>query len=316
MARVLITGGTGFAGSHLIEALTEQGYDDIHTTSHGSVVPEIMAFLPEDHFHKVDLTDAEATAQLIEQLQPDHIYHLAAFAFVGKSFEKAPDVFRNNVTLQINVLEAVRQFAPEARVLIVGSAEEYGISESEDELPIDENHALRPVNPYAVSKITQDLLGYAYAHSFKLNVLRVRPFNHIGERQSEDFVVPAFISQIVKIENGEQEALRVGTLETERDFTDVKDVVRAYITVMEKGDPKEVYNIGSGQAISMKALLDMMLSMSETEVRIEEDPDRMRPSDIPIMVADNTKIKTLGWEPQITLEETIKRIFNWYRKGL
>ncbi len=314
MTRILITGGTGFAGSHLIEALLNEGYEDIYATSYGQVPSELKHLLPEHHFHQIDLTDATATTALIKEIQPDHIYHLASFAFVGESFARAGEVFQNNVTLQINLLDAVREHCPGARVLIVGSAEEYGISESPNELPINEEHPLRPVNPYAVSKVTQDLLGYSFGKSFNLQILRVRPFNHIGERQTTDFVVPAFISQVVAIENGKQDVLRVGNLNSVRDFTDVKDMVRAYITVMEKGLPLEVYNIGSGQGISMAELLEKIKALAKTEIIVEEDQSRMRPADIPEMVADPSKIKQLGWQPRISLDETIRRVFQSIRK--
>lgn len=313
MARVLITGGTGFAGSHLIEALLAQGYDDVHTTTYGKVLPEVKSLLPRAKFHKLDLTNASATADLIKKLQPEHIYHLAAVAAVGNSFENAGKVFQNNINLQLNLLNAVRQHAPNARVLIVGSAEEYGFSEP-DEIPINEDHPLRPVNPYAVSKVTQDLLGYSFGQSFDLQILRVRPFNHIGERQSKDFVVPAFVSQIVAIEQGHQQVLKVGNLESVRDFTDVKDMVRGYITVMEQAEPLEVYNLGSGQGIKMKALLKQLQDLAKVEVPVEPDPERMRPSDVPEMVANINKIAGLDWEPTIPLEQTLERIFAWHRQ--
>ncbi len=315
MTRILVTGGTGFAGSHLLEALLAEGYEDIHATSYSPVPAELQHLLPEHHFHQLDLTDAAATSALIKEIQPDQLYHLASFAFVGESFARASEVFQNNVTLQINVLEAVRQYCPSARVLIVGSAEEYGVSESPNELPINEEHPLRPVNPYAVSKVTQDLLGYSFGKSFNLQVLRVRPFNHIGERQTTDFVVPAFISQVVDIENGKQDVLRVGNLTSVRDFTDVKDMVRAYITVMEKGLPLAVYNIGSGQGISMAELLGKIRALAKTEVVVEEDQSRMRPADIPEMVADPSKIKQLGWQPRLSLDETLARVFQSLRNN-
>ncbi len=311
--KILVTGGTGFAGTHLIYELKQQGYTNIHSTSYGLLPENLTELLPEENFHKLDLTNAEATEQLIKDLKPNHIYHLASFAFVGESFARAHEVFGNNINLQVNILEAVRKYSPESRILIIGSGEEYGVSESDDELPIKEDHPLRPVNPYAVSKVTQDLLAYSYSISFGLQVLRVRPFNHIGEGQSTDFVVPAFVSQIVAIENGRQEELKAGSLEAARDFSDVKDVVKAYIRVMEKGKVNEVYNIGSGTGIKLSDLFEMMKSMTDVPVSVQQDKTRMRPLDVPVIIADISKISQLGWSPDIPLEKTLERIFAWYR---
>ncbi len=311
--KILITGGTGFAGSHLVEVLLEQGYENVHVTSFsgGSIFVENL--IGANNIHKLDLTKKQATNNLIENLRPDQIYHLAAFADVGKSFDKAESLLANNITLQLNILGAVKEFVPESRLLIVGSAEEYGISISDDEIPCDENHAFRPINPYAVSKITQDMLGHAYFVSFGLDIVTVRPFNHIGERQSTDFALPAFTNQIVAIERGEQEKLMVGNLTAIRDFTDVKDVVNAYTIVMNKGKKGEVYNIGSGKGVRMIDVVQKLASFSTKDIIIEEDKSRFRPHDIPKMVVNNDKIKSLGWSPKIPLEDSLLRIIESVR---
>lgn len=310
--KILVTGATGFAGSHLLEALRDAGYTDIYGTAYRPVT-EDFPYLSKDRIIPVDLTKQEDTEKVIEQIKPDWVFHLAAFAFVGESFNRASEVMYNNVTLQLNVLRAVHTYVPNARVLIIGSAEEYGLSE-EGEVPIKEDHPLRPVNPYSVSKITQDLLGYAFAVSYHLNILRVRPFNHIGERQTPDFAVPAFCKQIVDIERGKQKSIKVGNLSGIRDFTDVKDMVRAYITVMEKGDPKEVYNIGSGVGVSMKDIVDMLVNMSTVKIEIEQDESRMRPLDIAKIIADTSKMQQLGWKPTIPLQETLTRTLEYWRR--
>ena len=312
--RILITGGTGFAGSHLIEALLQEGYQDVHTTSYSEPPEHLRELLPPENFHKIDLTDSEVTNELFSRLKPDQVYHLASFAFVGESFAKAPQVFQNNLTLQINVLEAVKTHVPQARVMITGSAEEYGVSIDESEIPIDEDHPLRPVNPYAVSKVAQDLLAYSYGLSFDLDIVRVRPFNHIGEGQTTDFVVPAFVSQIVEIERGYRKELKVGNLDSVRDFTDVKDMVRAYIVVMEKGQINEVYNIGSGQGTKLEDLVELIKKLATVKVAVISEAGRRRPHDVPVMIADNTKISQLGWKPEIPLEQTLERIFHWHRQ--
>lgn len=314
MSKILVTGGTGFVGTHLLSALLKRGEAEIHATTFRRDLSTLRTELPSENIHQIDLTDKGAVFALIEKLKPDKIYHLAAFSFVSKSFNQASEVFNNNVTLQINILEAVKEFVPSCRLLIVGSAEEYGVSESPDELPINEDHPLRPINPYAVSKVTQDLLAYSYGRSFNLQIFRVRPFNHLGVGQTTEFVVPSFITQIVEVERGKREQLEVGNLSSIRDFSDVKDVVLAYITVMERGVPLEVYNIGSGVGVRISDLLEMMKSLAGVEIKIKRDERRMRPADIPEMVADITKIKKLGWSPQISLEATLGRIFEFVRR--
>lgn len=313
--KILITGGTGFAGSHLVEALVAQGYSDIHVTSYTAENEFIAEMIGADHIHPLDLTNREATAQLIKNLQPSQIYHLASLAFVGKSFDEADTVLANNIQLQQNVLLAVRDYCKHTRLLVVGSAEEYGVSISDDEIPVSENHPFRPINPYAVSKVTQDLLSYSYYISYGLDIVTVRPFNHIGERQSDDFALPAFVKQIIAIERGEASELKVGDLSTIRDFTDVKDMVRAYITVMNSGKSGEAYNIGSGVGIKMSEIVDKLLALSQKEISVITDESRMRPHDIPKMIANNAKMKELGWSPTITLDATLQRIIDWYRNN-
>lgn len=313
--KILITGGTGFAGSHLVQALVAQGFNDIHVTSFSGGSEIIEKLIGAENIHQLDLTNKEDTERLIKELQPTQIYHLASFAYVGKSFERAEELLSNNISLQLNLLKAVKEFAPTARLLVIGSAEEYGVSLSEDEIPCDENHKFRPINPYAVSKITQDMLAYVYYISFNLDIVTVRPFNHIGERQSSDFAIPAFTNQVVAIERGEQEKLMVGDLDAIRDFTDVKDMVEAYIVAMNKGIKGEVYNIGSGVGVRMSEIVQKLASLSTKEIVIEEDKSRLRPHDIPKMIVNNDKIKSLGWSPKISLDDSLVRIIEFARNS-
>jgi GDP-4-dehydro-6-deoxy-D-mannose reductase len=308
---ILITGGTGFAGSHLIEALLAKGYTNIHTTHFGPNT-QLTNLASQIQLHQIDLTQRDATLALFQEVQPTQVYHLASFAAVGKSFEQAEPLLHNNTILQLNVLEAMRQFTPTARLLSIGSAEEYGTVAVQHEL--DESTPFNPINPYAVSKVTQEMLSLAFFTSYQLQIVRARPFNHIGEKQSLDFVIPAFVSQIVKIERGEQDVLKVGNLSAVRDFTDVKDMVQAYIALMEKGQVGEVYNIGSGKGWQIKEILDKLIQLSTTQITVEQDPTRMRPSDVPYFVANSTKVKQLGWSPTIPIEETLQRILLDWRQ--
>ncbi|MEP7167041.1 MAG: GDP-mannose 4,6-dehydratase [Candidatus Woesebacteria bacterium] len=310
--RIIVTGGTGFAGSHLIEELLKQGYQNIYSTTF-SEPDSASQLLPTDHYVKVDLSNEDVTNKMFEQLKPDWVFHLASFAYVGKSFDKAKELFTNNINLQLNVLEAIKTYTPQARVLTIGSAEEYGMIDRSIE-KIDESVSLHPVNPYAVSKVTQDLLAESYYLTYKLQIVRCRPFNHIGTKQSPDFAIPAFAKQIVAIEKGEQQALKVGSLEAIRDFTSVQDVVRAYILLMEKGEVGQVYNIGSGIGIQMKTIVEKLIGFSKTPITIETDPSRIRPLDAPGLIADNRKMSSLGWQPEISIDKELQNVLEEWRK--
>ncbi len=310
---VLVTGGTGFAGSHLVEALLAHGYRNIHVTSFSGKGDFVSSLLPPSNIHKVDLTSAQETNDLVLKLLPTHIYHLAAYAIVGTSFEYAQKILDHNLRLQLNLLEAVKELTPTARVLVVGSAMEYDFQHKTQQ-KITEEQQLGPVSPYAVSKVMQDLLGLSYAYSYQLDVVRCRPFNHIGERQTTDFAIPSFAQQIVAIERGKQHEIRVGNLSAVRDFTDVKDVANAYIVLMEKGKKTEVYNIGSGKGYAMREVLDMLCAMSQTKIKVVVDQSKVRPLDVPSVIADSSKIKELGWQPDIPLSESLQRIVNEWRQ--
>ncbi len=309
--RILVTGGTGFAGSHLIEELLASGYTNIYSTTF-SPPPENVKFLADDHYIQVDLSNGEATQALLKTVKPDWIFHLASFAYVGKSFEKARELFTNNINLQLNLLDGVKAICPQARVLSIGSAEEYGVVDLDLDY-IDEHVSLNPVNPYAVSKTTQDLLSNSYYLSYKLNIVRARPFNHIGTRQTGDFAVPSFVKQIVEIEQGKKQTLEVGNLQGIRDFTSVKDMVRAYIVLLEKGAVGDVYNIGSGTGIQMQEIVNQLVGLSTVPITVEQDEARLRPLDVPKLIADNRKIQSLGWELQISINEELEKIIEEWR---
>lgn len=312
--RVLVTGAAGFIGSHLVEYLQAEGYDDIWATAN-SRSPWLEKQLGEDRVVLLDLTDSAAVFPMIERVQPEWIIHLAGLAFVGGSFERATEVMNNNTTLQYVMLEAVRRFTPQARVLSIGSAAEYGLlPEKYNSSRIAEDFPLYPNNPYAVSKMTQDYLSLSYHLAYGLDVVRVRPFNQIGPRQSTDFAVPAFARQIVQAERGELAAVQVGNLGAVRDFTDVRDAARVYEVLMRVGVAGEVYNLGSGKGVSMQAILDQLVSLAKIPITVEKDPARLRPVDVPVFVADNQKITALGWKPRIPLEQTLADVLDYERK--
>ncbi|MGM0400328.1 MAG: GDP-mannose 4,6-dehydratase [Chloroflexota bacterium] len=315
--RALITGITGFAGSHLADYLLEHvGAESVF----GVGLPtdsthNIQHIESQITLYRVDLTDYEAVEDVVASTTPDHIFHLAAQASVERAWKDPAGTLVNNITAQLNILRAVVACDMAPKILAVGSADEYGLVATKD-LPASEDTPLRPLNPYAVSKIAQDYLGYQYFLSHGLYVVRVRPFNHTGPRQGTGFVVPDFCRQIVMIENGRQEpVMRVGNLSAQRDFTDVRDVVRAYHLALAKGEPGRVYNVGSSRAYSIRHVLDMLLSLSEVEIRVEQDPERMRPSDVPVLVCDTRHFaRTTGWESRYRLEQTLRDTLAYWRE--
>ncbi len=309
---ILITGGTGFAGSHLTEYLLKHDKGEVHVTSYGSETDFAKKQLDSEHVHQIDLTNYDDTLQLLKEIQPDHIYHLAALAAVGSSFDKLNRVLNINTQLQLSVLAAVTQVCPDARMLTIGSALEY----QPQNRPLKESDPLGPVSPYGVSKVTQDMLAFSFSKQHDLDIVRARSFNHIGERQAPGFVVPDFSLQIARIEQGKQDKIKVGNLQAIRDFSDVKDVVRAYALLMEKGKTGQVYNVGSGHGYKIQEILNLLISFAKTDIEIEQDKHRLRPIDVKQVVANNNKIKQLGWEPTASFNETLKRTLDYYRQRI
>ena len=311
--RALITGLNGFAGSHLADFLLAQGGFEISGGVFGNC-DNIVHLDKRVTFIEGDLRDFRFAEALLAQAQPDHIYHLAGQAFAPISWQDPWTTIEVNLRAEVNVLHAAAQAKSTARVLVIGSFDEYGRVDA-SHLPVTEDTPLHPDSPYAVSKIAQDFLGLQYFQSHHLRVVRVRPSNHIGPRQSEQFVTSNFAKQIAEIEAGAREpVLFVGYLDAQRDFTDVRDMVRAYYLVLERGAPGEVYNIGSGRAVSIQHMLDLMLKQSRAAIRVEQDPARLRPSDTPIMYVDSTKFRAqTGWEPRIPLEQSLRDILDYWR---
>jgi GDP-4-dehydro-6-deoxy-D-mannose reductase len=284
----------------------------------GTVYPQPVGPQPEEprlELVHIDLREPEGVRALMEKVRPDCVFHLAAQSIPAASFDDPWDTLETNIRSQLNILHAARLLELGGRILVIGSNEEYG-RPSETELPLTEETPLRPHNPYAVSKVTQDLLGLQFHIAYDMDVVRLRPFNHTGPGQTPRFVVPAFASQIAHIEAGRQEpVIKVGNLEAARDFTDVRDIVRGYYLAAVQGGAGEVYNLASGQAQPIQQLLDLLLSYSHAEIRVERDPERYRPVDVPVVYGSADKLRRqTGWEPEIPFERTLRDTLDYWRE--
>ena len=314
MKKVFITGITGFAGSFLAEHIASQKDYEIFGSFLSDTNLENTASVKEKvSLRQIDLRDSQKLQDLIKEIRPDFVYHLAALTSPADSFKNPAGFINNNTEAEVNLLEAIRAAGIFPKVLIASSAEVYG-EVAAGNLPIDEDTPLRPATPYAVSKIAQDFLGLQYFISYKIPVIRVRPFNHIGPRQAPNFVVSSFSKRIVDIERGKESVMRVGNLMAKRDFTDVRDIVRGYLLLLEMGDPGDVYNIGSGKSYKISEILDKLLSMSNKDIKIEIDKQLLRPIDVPELVCDNKKIfQKTGWKPEIPIEKTLADTLDYWR---
>lgn len=306
--KVLITGATGFVGSHLVSYLSsKKDYSLFGTffskndTNNKDVV-----------LKRVDLTNKEEASSFINSLKPDLVFHLAGISAASESFENPQKVIVTNSLVQLNILEALK--SSNTKILSISSSAIYGFVEKDD-LPIDEETSFKPANSYAVSKITQDYLAFQYFTSYGLGIIRVRPFNHIGPGQSPHSVVSSFARKIALIEKEETEPiLKVGNLAAKRDFTDVRDIVRAYDLAINMGKEGDVYNLGSGISYEIGYILEKFLSFSKLPIKVEKDESLFRPSDEPELVCDNRKFVNLtSWKPQISLEKSLKDTLDYWR---
>jgi len=315
--KVLITGITGFAGSHLAEYILN-AHKDVEVSGivrWRSRMENVRHILGRVRLHEADLKDIVSLKKALADSRPDRVFHLAAQSFVPSSWRLPAETFAINAIGQVNLFEAILDLKLDPRIQIAGSSEEYGHVRP-DEVPMKETNPLRPLSPYAVSKVAQDLLAYQYFMSYGLKTVRTRGFNHTGPRRGDVFVTSNFARQIAEIEKGKKPpVIHVGNLEAKRDFTDVRDIVRAYWLACEKGECGEVYNIGSGRTMAMKDMLAILLSLSKVKVKVRVDPARLRPSDVPILYSDCSKFVSLTkWKPRIPLEETFKDLLDYWRE--
>lgn len=316
---ILITGITGFVGSHLAEMILAEHpqFEIVGTRRWRSRNDNIEGFADRVRLVECDLGDAASVRSMIEQVRPRYIFHLAAQSFVPTSWNAPVDTITTNIMGQLNLFEAVRQTGIDPIIQIAGSSEEYG-KVLPDEVPITERNPLRPLSPYAVSKVAQDTMGWQYFHCYGLRVLRTRAFNHTGPRRGDVFVESNFARQIAEIELGlAPPVIRVGNLDSRRDYTDVRDIVRAYWLAVTRATPGEVYNIACGRSWRIGEVLDMLLAECRVKIDIEVDPARLRPSDVLILEGDNTKFReATGWAPTIPFEQTLRDLLEYWRTRL
>lgn len=316
--KILITGAAGFAGKHLLEYLKKEGDHKIL-----GVDLSFKEFNPGDSLNNIeisetDLTDRESVFNIIEEFKPGQVYHLAAQSSVSYSWGNPVETFRINVFGGINVLEGLRLFCPSCRILVVCTAEEYGEINNEHKA-IDENFKIYPQNPYAISKSALDFFSSVYHNAYKLPVFISRSFNHIGPGQSERFVCSDFARQIALIENGTQDpAISVGNLESQRDFLDVRDAVRAYYYIVNKGREGQIYNVCSGKKYKISDLLDMLISLStRSDIKVDIDKSKFRAIDVGITYGNNSKLKAhTGWRPGYSIKMSLKDTLDYWRQNV
>jgi GDP-4-dehydro-6-deoxy-D-mannose reductase len=312
--RILITGVNGFVGGYLAKYLISQGEDvaGIHRTEDKSAkVGKLKLF-------EADLKDFKATSAIIKKYKPDVIYHLAAFSSVSESFKKPLETIENNIGIEFNILESAKMLKEKPKVIIISSSDVYGKVAKKNN-PIKEETPLQPLSPYSLSKAAQEFMGLQYFHVHEIPVVCLRPFLHVGPGQNENFVVSSFAKKIVEAElsSSKNPVISVGNLSAVRDFTDVRDMVRAYYLALVKAKIGNTYNVGSGNGISISDLLEKMLAMSPKSIKVRQDKGLFRPVDIPMAIADSTSfMKTTGWKTHIPLEDTIFDMLQFWRKEL
>lgn len=310
MKRALIIGAAGFVGGYLIREL----YDSWNMEVFATKLPHEQLDSEQAKVYDLNILNRDEIVALLFDIRPDYIFHLAAQSSVGVAWKNPCLTVDVNIKGSINVMDAVRELYYKPRVLLIGSGEEYGHIKP-GETPISEGNLLRPGNIYAATKACQNMIGRIYAQAYNMELMMVRAFNHVGPAQAPIFVVSDFCKQVAEIEKNMREpVMRVGNLAAKRDFTDVRDVVKAYASLIQCGKSGETYNIGSGHARAIQDILDLIISKSKASIRVEVDPNKIRPVDVPIIEADITKVSELtGWKPKIPLDQTIQETLDYWR---
>ena len=309
--KALVVGGGGFVGPYLVKHLKEEQGMEVYVTKTEKETLDMDC----SGIYNLDILELSQVAELLNKIRPDYIFHLAAQSSVAYSWKNPGLTIDVNIKGCVNLLDGIRQLDYKPRVLLIGSGEEYGHIK-DGECPIVEDNVLRPGNIYAATKSCQNMLGKIYSDAYDMDVMMVRAFNHIGPNQTPVFVVADFCKQVADIENGQAEpVIYVGNLSARRDFTDVRDVVRAYAMLVKDGKRGETYNVGRGHAVAIQEILERIVALSDKDIEVRVDESKLRPVDVPIIEPDITKIKeTVGWEPEIELETTLNETLEYWRR--
>lgn len=306
--KTLVTGASGFVGKHLVKELIEAGHEVFGIGTRATVNTTLVNYI------QLNLMDKEKVSYVLKDLKPDYVYHLAGVTNVKYSWENKAETLMVNTIGTLNLLDAIRDYSPNSNILTVGSSEEYG-PRYDINVPLNEEEKLEPVTPYGISKSTISMLVRQYDKVYGLNVKHARPFNHIGPGQSKGFVVSDFAAQINEIEKGKaNREIKVGNLSAIRDFTDVRDIIKAYKLIIDKGETGQIYNVCSGTGVQIEGILKLLIKLSNVNISFEVDPTLYRPTDIPFYVGDNRKLQgQTGWEPIIKLEDTLNDVLMYLR---
>ena len=309
--KALVVGGGGFVGPYLVKHLKEEQGMEVYVTKTEKETLDMDC----SGIYNLDILELSQVAELLNKIRPDYIFHLAAQSSVAYSWKNPGLTIDVNIKGCVNLLDGIRQLDYKPRVLLIGSGEEYGHIK-DGECPIVEDNVLRPGNIYAATKSCQNMLGKIYSDAYDMDVMMVRAFNHIGPNQTPVFVVADFCKQVADIENGQAEpVIYVGNLSARRDFTDVRDVVRAYAMLVKDGKRGETYNVGRGHAVAIQEILERIVALSDKDIEVRVDESKLRPVDVPMIEPDITKIReTVGWEPEIELETTLKETLEYWRR--
>jgi GDP-4-dehydro-6-deoxy-D-mannose reductase len=310
--RCLITGSNGFIGSYLADFLVKKGFEIIGVAHQKT--NRLAPTLNRTTIYICDILDKEKLEEIIKESKPDFVFHLAAQSSIPRSWKEPENTLKTNILGTLHLLESIRKVDIDPLIEVACSSAEYGLV-NEGDVPIKESYGFKPLSPYAVSKIGQDMLAYLYWQVYKMRIIRIRPFYITGPGKLFD-ALSDFARGIVEIERGQRDVLQVGNLEGIRDVVDVRDCVKAMWLLAERGEPGEVYNVCSGKGYKMREILDIMLSFSKKRIEVRQDPAKMRTSDEPILVGDNSKLCKMGWRPQIPLEKTLSDILDFWRENL
>lgn len=316
MKKYFITGCSGFVGTFLIDLINKKNDDGAVLgvdTSTLRIDPKWNSICVD--FKNIDLNQIEDIKNTLSEFKPDFIIHLASMSSVKFSWENPILSFENNTRIFLNILETVRNLQIHPRILSVGSSEEYGQVDPEA-VPLNENSPLNPISPYAVARVAQGLFSKLYANSYNLDIVITRSFNHIGPGQSDEFAISSFAKQIAEInsDNKIEQKLHVGDISVVRDYLDVRDVVKAYLMLLESGEKGEVYNICKGEGHSIRDMIDMLMQIANKKIPIIHDSSRNRPADNPIIIGSNAKIKEkLGWEPRYSLKSSLMDVYKYWQ---